>query len=201
MSSKPITLYGFSYGDRSGRVRWLFEELGIAYEDHMLSWDLMEHRSPEYLKINPMGTVPTVRFDGRSLCETGAICLTFVDLHPQKGLAPQPGSPLRAEYYQWMFFATSTLEPLMEKLWRAREAKDHAAEAQASEEFKAAALLLESALSGKTYLVGNEFSAADIMIGSLLNWGDFLIKLSPVFKIYFEKLKARPACRKSRIFT
>lgn len=211
MSTKnQVVLYGFAYGDRSGRIRWLFEELGIPYEDHFLSWDRQEQRSTEYLSINPMGRVPTVTFDGGVLYESAAICLTFADLYPAKGLAPAVGSPARAAYYQWISFASSTLEPIIEKIWRLNkdQGKDQSksqnkiqldAEA-AFEELKAASIVLESALSGRNYLVGGEFSAADIMIGGLMNWGDALLKTSPVFKVYFDRLKARPACKRARIF-
>jgi glutathione S-transferase len=89
---------------------------------------------------------------------------------------------------------------MLEKMWRAKEAKNVELENATREELQAAAIVLESGLSGKNYLVGNEFSAADIMVGSLLNWGDTLLKMSPVFKTYFERLKARPACKSSRIF-
>jgi glutathione S-transferase len=199
-SNKVVTLYGFTYGDRSGQIRWLFEELGVTYEDHLLSWEARENRSAEYLKMNPMGRIPTVKFGGRAMQESGAIVLTFADLYPEKALAPAVGSPNRMDFYQWLFFASATLEPMLEKMWRAKESKNTDLENITREELKGAAIVLESGLSGKDYLIGNEFSAADIMVGSLLNWGDTLIKMSPVFKTYFERLKARPACKRSRIF-
>jgi glutathione S-transferase len=198
--NKLVTLYGFAYGDRSGRIRWLFEELGVNYEDHFLNWESQEHKSAEYLKLNPMGRVPTIRYEGRTFQEAGAICMNFTDMYSSKGLAPNIDSPLRADYYQWIFFASSTLEPLLEKMWRAKEAKDTKAEDGLGEDLKAASIMLETALSGRNFLVGNEFSTADIMIGSILNWNEAFLRLSPMFKPYFERLKARPACRRSRIF-
>jgi glutathione S-transferase len=99
-----ITLYGMP-GTRAGRVRWVLEELGLPYREVTLDRAKGEHRRPEYLGINPLGRVPALVDGDFVLTETAAICLHLAEQHPERGLAPRPGTPERARMNQWLFLA------------------------------------------------------------------------------------------------
>src|SRR5687767_6241772 len=102
------------YGSRSTAslvVHWLLIELDIPHTLHLLDFDKNEQKSPEYLKLNPAGVVPTLMQDGQTITEAPAIVMHLADSHPQAGLAPVPGSPERAQYYRWMLFMANTLQP------------------------------------------------------------------------------------------
>ncbi|TQT69528.1 glutathione S-transferase, partial [Xanthomonas perforans] len=88
-------------------VHWLLIELDIPHALHPLDFERGEHKSPQYLALNPAGVVPTLVLDGQVLTEAAAIVLQLVDLHPQAGLAPAVGTPERAAYYKWMFFCAN----------------------------------------------------------------------------------------------
>lgn len=105
-----VVLYG-SKSTASLVVHWLLIELGIEHELRLLDFDKREQKSPNYLAINPQGRVPTLVIDGLPLTEAAAITMHLADLHPAAGLAPAVGSPLRAQYYRWMFFCANTLQP------------------------------------------------------------------------------------------
>src|SRR5262245_44577236 len=105
-----ITLYGGASA-ASTVVHWMLIELGVPHELRLFDIDRREHRTPEYLKLNPAGTVPTLVLDGLVLTETGAIAMHLADLHPERELVPPVGTPERAFYYQWMFFMANTVQP------------------------------------------------------------------------------------------
>src|SRR5262245_47990760 len=105
-----ITLYGGASA-ASTVVHWLLIELGVPHELKLFDIDRGEHRTPEYLRLNPAGTVPTLLLDGLVLTETAAIAMHLGDLYPERGLAPAVGTPERAVYYQWMFFMANTVQP------------------------------------------------------------------------------------------
>src|SRR6185437_387489 len=85
-------------------VHWLLLELSVPFEYRWLDLEKREHKSPEYLKINPAGVVPTLLVDGRPIREAAAIAMYLAEAFPALDLAPPPGTPERASYYQWMFF-------------------------------------------------------------------------------------------------
>jgi glutathione S-transferase len=105
-----ITLYGAASA-ASTVVHWLLIELGLPHELKLFDIDRREHRTPEYLKLNPAGTVPTLVLGGLVLTETAAIAMHLGDLHPERALAPAVGTAERAIYYQWMFFMANTVQP------------------------------------------------------------------------------------------
>ena len=92
-------------------VHWLLIELDLPHELVLLDFDKREQKSPEYLKLNPAGVVPTLVIDGLVICEAAAIIMHLGDLVPGRDLVPPAATPQRAQYYQWMFFMANTLQP------------------------------------------------------------------------------------------
>lgn len=178
-----------------GRViRWMLEETGIPYQTQVVNYG-PDMKSPAYLAINPMGKVPALRHGGMVVTECAAICAYLADAFPAAGLAPAPGSMDRGAYYRWLFFAAGPLE-------QATTARSMGWITPADREgmvgFGTLATTLdtlEAAIAGKTYLVGDTFSAADIYVGSHLGWGMQFgsIEKRPVFTAYWAHLSARPA--------
>lgn len=200
----PIKIYCMANQDRSDRVRWLLEELQVPYEDHYLNKKKGEMTSPEYLKLNPMGRVPTIVDSGTVVFESAAICIYLADKYSQKiQLAPELSSPLRAEYLQWMVWSTASLESAIARMFthvRTEEEKaaTHAfVKSQCENYIKALLPILEK----QDYILKSGFSAADIMLAAVLPgaW-DFIIEPYPAMKAYMERLMKRPAAIKTKVF-
>ena len=200
-----IQLYGFS-GTRSLRATWALEEVGADYT--FINVDLKQgaHKQPEYLRVNPAGKVPTLVDGDLVLTESAAICTYIGEKFPVSGLVP-PATQLadRAHYFQWCFFVMSELEA---PLWTMakhtfvlpEERRVPAIIDTAMWEFARAAALLAQHLEGREYAVGNQFTAADILLGSSLNWArsNKLPLESSALKAYADRLSARPALVRAR---
>lgn len=106
--SDTLTLYGFGLSDRSGKVRWLCHELGIAVDEQRIKPG--DHRKPPYTDLNPYGMIPTVVWRGETLIESTAICTTIAEQYPDSGLVVAPGEPERATWLQWMATFAETFE-------------------------------------------------------------------------------------------
>lgn len=185
---------------RSIRPRWLLEELGVPYELVTLDMSKQEHKAPDYLKIHPHGALPALVDGDLALMESAAICAYLADKYPEKRLAPPVGSPARGPYYQWIVYTIATMEPPLIDVFmntvRLPEAERSPAKVEAGRvAWKKVAEVLSGALQGKQYLLGNEFSTADVMVGSTLAWGQFLGLLEgfPVLQEYVGRLASRPA--------
>lgn len=190
---------------RSVRPRWLLEEIGAPYEVVRLSLKEGENKRPDYLKIHPHGAVPALVDGDLAMFESSAICMYLADKFPEKHLAPAVGTPARARYYQWMVYAMATLEPPVLQVFlntvMLPEAQRSAEVAEAGKKgFAAVADVLTAALAGKTYLLGEQFSAADVMIGSTLGWSSFmgLLEGRPELQAYVERLTQRPAYQRAQ---
>lgn len=194
----------FNKYTRATRPRHLLEELGIPYEIVPIDLSKGEHRSPAYLQIHPHGRVPALEHDGQIIIESAAICLYLADLFPEKGLAPAPGSSARGAYYQWIVYAVATLEePVVRTFTQHRKPeaeRDEAALHDAQADFDACAAVLSAALDGKDWLLGEQFSAADVMVGSILAWSERmgLVRAWPVLQGYVARLASRPAFQAAR---
>ena len=159
-----------------------------------------EHKRAEYMKIHPHGAVPALVDDDVAMFESAAICMYLADKYADKRLAPAPGSPERAAYYQWVVYSIATLEPpvlqvLMHTVMLPEAQRSAEAAQEGRTKFKDVARVLTQALRGKEFLVGNRFSAADVMIGSTLAWAHLLGLLTdqPALEEYAKQLSARPA--------
>ena len=185
---------------RSVRPRWLLEEIGAPYTLVRLDMSKGEHKSPEYMKIHPHGAVPALVDGDLTLFESAAICAYLADKFPEKHMAPAVGTPARGLYYQWMFYTMATLEPpVIEVVLHTvmlPEAQRSAAAAEAGRtKFTQVAQVLEQALAGKSFILGDQFSVADVMVGSTLGWAQMMGILSghPVLEAYVGRLATRPA--------
>jgi glutathione S-transferase len=185
-------------GTRADRVKALLDELGVDWE--LVSLDLAqgENKQPHYLAVHPHGWVPALRDGDVTLFETAAICLHLADRDPSNRLSPEPSSPERALYYQWMVYAVATLEPAIAdvylQLMKDEDARDEAILASGRERFAASADVLTNALAGP-YLLASGFSAADVLIGHMLIWADAMGLLAgrETLQMYAARIRARPA--------
>jgi glutathione S-transferase len=182
---------------RSFSALWLMEETGQPYERMLTDLSKGEHKSPEYLEINPMGKVPALRDGEATLAEAAAICAYVAERYPQANLSPPIGDPLRAKYLYWLFFSPGCIEPAMVQLATKIEMNPTAAGwGDAQRVFD----VLDAALSKGPWLLGEAFSAADIMVGSGLNFAVRLFKMAPSrpsFDRYLDRCAARPAFQRA----
>lgn len=194
------TLYG-STSTASLVVHWLLIELGIEHELVLLDFDTREHKSADYLALNPAGRVPTLLIDGQVLTEAAAIALYLADRHPQAALLPAVGAPARGEAYRWMFWCANTLQPAYRAWFYAHEAAGgeciEAVRAMARQQLESAWQHVATHLqSGGPYLLGDAPSVVDFMLVMLMRWSRNMPTPSdhwPVLKAYADRLKARPA--------
>jgi glutathione S-transferase len=182
-------------------VAFLLEELRVSYERRVLDLVGGENKQPAYLAVHPHGLVPALRDDDTVVYETAAICLYLADRYGEPRLAPEPGSPDRAAYYQWAVYSVATLEPALADLWIQRQSR--AGErcglyAATSERFRSSADVLSTALAAP-YLVGGRFTAADVLVGSMLVWAQAmeLLDRHPRLAEYAARVAARPAFGRS----
>jgi len=190
---------------RSVRPRWLLEEIGAPYELITLDHAKGEDKTPAYLKIHPHGAVPAFVDGDLAMFESAAICLYLADKFPDKHLAPAIGTPARGLYYQWMLYSIATLEPpvlqiFMNTVMLPEAERSAAAVEQGRKTFGEVANVLSQALAGKPFLLGQQFSAADVMIGSTLGWGQFmgLLEGRPELGAYVKRLSERPAFQRAQ---
>ena len=149
-------------------VRWMLEEVGVPYEQRLLEYaDSM--KAPEYLAINPMGKVPAIVHDGKVVTECAAICAYLADAFPQAALAPAPDK--RADYYRWLFFAAGPLETAVTNHALHWDPSPQQSRMAGYGSFEQAIDPLEFAVAGKSFLAGDQFSAADVYMGSHIDWG------------------------------
>jgi glutathione S-transferase len=182
---------------RSFTALWLMEETGKPYERVLTDISTGAQKKPEYLAINPMGKVPALKDGEATLGEAAAICAYVADRYPETKLAPDPTDPLRAKYLQWLFFSPSCIEPALIQIFTKLEVPTStAAWGSAAQVFD----VLDAALEKGPWILGDGFSAADITIGSGLNYAVRLFKMvpsRPSFDAYIERCIARPAFQRA----
>lgn len=198
-----IQIYGFPF-TRSTRATWALEEVGAEYQFIPVNLALGEHKKPEFLKVNPGGKVPALVDGDLILTESAAICTYIGEKFPVSGLVPSDIAD-RAHYFQWCFFAMSELEtPLWTKAKHTQflpeERRVPAVAETCDWEFLRAANTLAQHLEGREYVVGNRFTAADILLGGTLNWARKAdVNLgSAVLEAYADRIAARPALIRAR---
>jgi glutathione S-transferase len=188
---------------RSVRIVWLLEELGLPYE---LRTAPLEPPAPRpFAQKTPSGKVPTIDDDGMILFESGAILEYILEKYGNGRLMPPPGSPLRGSFLQWVHFAEGTLFTGLGNIaWHTRFKQDAEALADAIGDYRTWAQAgldsLERQLTGKRFVLGEEFSGADIMLGyTLLVAKAFgvLTERYPAVNAYLARLAERPALRKA----
>ena len=180
---------------RGRMVRWMLEETGRPYRTELLDY-ATTMKAPAYRAINPMGKVPALRHGDAVITETAAICTYLADAFPDSGLAPPPGSKLRAPYYRWLYFAAGPLEAAASNKAMGFVVPPERERMMGYGNYALAMDTLERAVSqSDDYLVGNKFSAADVYVGCQIGFGmQFgMFEKRPAFEAYWARLTARPA--------
>jgi len=182
---------------RSFTTLWLMEEAGQPYEKVLIDISTGAQKKPDYLAVNPMGKVPALTDGDVAIAESAAICAYVADRYPQAGLAPPIGDPRRGKYLQWLFFAPSCIEPaILQAYLKLEIPPSSAAWGSTAQTFDA----LDQALSKGPWLLGNDFTAADVAIGAGMNFAIRLFKTVPTrpnFDRYLDACAARPAFQRA----
>jgi glutathione S-transferase len=182
---------------RSGATRILLEELGAPYDLHVLNLKQNEQRAPAYLAVNPMGKVPAIVHDDALVTEQPAIFIHLADLFPEAGLAPALGDPLRGPYLRWLAFYGSSFEPAINDIAMKREPAPPVMCPYG--DFDTMLATLTRQLRAGPYLLGERFSAADVLWGTALGWTT-MFKLGPELPevmAYIDRVSSRPAARRA----
>ncbi|MCJ7599063.1 MAG: glutathione S-transferase family protein [Methyloceanibacter sp.] len=188
-----LTLY-HAAPSRSSIVRWMLEEVGEPYDLHVLNLMNGEQKAPDYLAINPMGKVPALKHGDIVITEAAAICTYLADAFPKAGLGVPIGDPNRGVYLKWLFFAPSCIEPAVTD--RAFPRKEEPRRGMLGYgDFDTVMDVVAKAVEPGPYLMGEQFTAADVVVGSQLRWGMMfdLLPKRPEFVAYVMRLEQRPA--------
>ncbi len=182
---------------RSTRALWLLEELGVPFDLTVMSRE--DKQTPEYLALHPLGRSPVLEEEGGPVFESAALVLHLADQHLDAGLIAPLGSHERALQYQWCFFGMTDIEgalmDIARQIWKDSGEPDTDIVERATERFVATAGVIEAAVGDGEYLVGNAFSVADIIVGSVLGFARTgkLTELPAGVVPYVDRLEARPA--------
>ena len=175
-------------------VRWMLEEVGHPYETVVLDYE-SGMKSPDYLAINPMGKVPAIRHGDTIVTEGAAICAYLADMFPDAGLAPPSGNERRGPYYRWLFFAAGPVEAAVTAKSLGLLAPEDKRSMAGYGSFEDTIDALESAVRDGPYICGDQFTAADVYVGSQIGWGMMFGTMDkrPAFEEYFARISSRPA--------
>jgi glutathione S-transferase len=192
-----LTLYHAS-PSRSSIVLWMLEELGQPYDIHLLSLSNGDNRRPDYLAVNPMGKVPALKHGDTVITEVAAICTYLADEFPAAKLNVPVGTPRRGVYLKWLFFGPSCMEAAV--VDRAAPRKEEPRRAMLGYgDFDTTMNVVAAAVEKGPWLMGEQFTAADVVIGSNVRWG-MMFKMVPErkeFVDYASRIAARPAAQRS----
>jgi glutathione S-transferase len=192
-----LTLYHAS-PSRSSIVLWMLEEIGEPYDVKLLKLSAGDNMKPDYLAINPMGKVPALKHGDTVITEVAAICTYLADEFPDKKLNIPVGTPKRGVYLKWLFFGPGCMEPAV--IDRAAPRKEEARRAMLGYgDFDTTMNVVAKAVEKGPWLMGDQFTAADVVIGSNIRWGT-IFKLIPErkeFLDYAARVAARPAAQRA----
>ena len=179
-------------------VRWMLEEVGEPYRTQLVEYG-PSMKGEAFRAINPMGKVPALSHGGNIVTETAAICAYLADAFPAAGLAPPPGSFLRAPYYRWLFFAAGPVESAVLNKSMGVEVPPEKSGMAGYGTYETMLDVLEGAVSSTEYVAG-AFSAADVYLGSQIGWGLMFgtIEKRPAFEAYAARISQRPAAIRAR---
>jgi glutathione S-transferase len=194
--SEPIILYTNPMS--RGRIaHWMLEEVGVPYRIELVDFDRGTQKSPELLALNPMGKVPTIVHGGVVVTEAAAVCTYLGDAFPGAGLAPTIDDARRGTYLRWMFFAAACAEAALTDKSSPR-ANPPPSRSLGYGSYDDVLDTLAYALEPGPYILGEQFSAADVYVGSVIGWGLIVQNLEPrpIFRAYAERLDERPAMQR-----
>lgn len=186
------------------RPRWLLEELELPYTLERRTLSPADLKNPEYLKLHPLGQVPALVDGDVTVIESAAICMYLADRDPGRAYLPGDDPAARAGYYQWIFWAMDTVGPLVHPVYlRWFMAADDQKASVASDAERAAMdrvlAPVAAALAGRPFLLGDRLTAADVILGGVLQWCEAagLLAGTPVVREYHERLRGRPAYQRA----
>lgn len=193
-----LTLY-HAPQTRSSAVLMLLEELAAPFELKLINLKAGEQRQPAYLAVNPMGKVPAIIDRGQLVTETVAIFLHLADRFPAAGLAPDLADPLRGPYLRWMVYYAAAFEPAI--IDRANQHAPSQPSMSAYGDFDTMFITLNRQLAIGPWLLGDRFTAADVLWGSALSWTTRfqLVPLTAEVSAYIERFNARPIVQQVRV--
>ena len=190
-----LTLFHHPFSRAAGVV-WTLEEIGRPYELRFVDMMAGKHKAPDLVALNPMGKLPILQDDDVVVTEAAAIALYLGDRYALGTLAPAPDDPRRGTYLRWSLFAPSVIEP-------GTLAKSSGWQFKPSQagwgEYETMLRAMETALDGRDFILGKEFSIADCIFGGTVRYmlRFKLIEERPVFKAYAERLAQRPALQRA----
>ncbi len=174
------------------------EEIGEPYDIHLLSLSKGENRAGDYLAVNPMGKVPALKHGDTVITEAAAICAYLADEFPRATLNVPIGTPRRGVYLKWLFFGPTCIEAAM--IDRANPRKEEPRRAMLGYgDFGTVMDVTAKVVANGLHLMGEQFTAADVVVGSTLRWGMMfkLVPERPEFTAYVARLAARPALQRA----
>lgn len=187
----------FNPMSRAVTTDWMLKELDVRHEQIVIDISTGENNSPEYRKINPMGKLPAL-VDGETVVtEVAAICAYLADKFPEKRLAPEAGSADRATYYRYLFVAGNTIEPALSL---AACGIEHPRPSSAGwGDISRVLATIETMTPDIGWALGEQFTAADIVFGGLLDFAVAfgLLEASSNVANYVERIRGRPAYRET----
>jgi glutathione S-transferase len=183
---------------RGRMAHWMMEEIGEPYETVWLDYGT-SMKSADYLAVNPMGKVPAVKHGDAVITETAAICTYLADAFPAKNLMPPPGHPARAPYFRWLFFTAGPVESAVLAKALKWEVPEGRAATAGFGSYGDTLNALEKALHPGPYICGEQFTAADVYVGSQIGWGMMFgaIEKRPAFEAYVGRTRSRPAAQRA----
>ena len=179
-------------------VRWMLEEIGAPYETEILGFG--PPMQGEYRSLNPMAKVPAIRHGEAVVTEAAAICAYLAEAFPDAGLAPQPGTPARAEFLRWLFFAAGPVEAATTNAALQVSVPEERLGMVGYGSLERVTATLTDWLEDRRWFAGDAFSAADVYAGSQVAWG-LQFKTLPanaVLTAYAERITSRPAAVRAR---
>ena len=198
MTTKPQVTFFHSPNTRSTGALALLEELGANYKLHVLNQKANEQRGAAYLAINPMGKVPAVMHGDALVTEQVAVYLYLADLYPEAGITPAIGDALRGPYLRWMAFYGSCFEPAI--VDRAQKNPPPSPSMSPYGDYDTMLKTLTDQLGKGTYMLGEKFTAVDVLWGTALTWITMfqLVPEMPVIRAYIDRINARPAVARAQ---
>jgi len=186
---------------RSFTTLWMMEEAGQPYERVLIDITQGAQSDASYRAVNPMAKVPALQDGDATIAEQAAICAYVAERYPEAGLTPPVGDPARAKFLYWLFFYSGCMEPAVVQMTTKLEMPSSTAGwGEASRVFN----VLDEALSKSgPWLLGERFSAADVMVGSGLHFFTRVFKAVPArpsFDAYIDRCMARPAFQRALAF-
>ena len=193
----PELIFYTNPQSRGQTVRWMLEELGAPYETVLLDYETTM-KAPEYLAVNPMGKVPAIRHGDQVVTEAAAICAYLADSFPDAGLAPPVAD--RGDYYRWLFFTAGPTEAAITNAFMKVEPTDRQKAMLGYGCMDDVVQALETAVAGKEFVAGSRFSAADVYVGSQIDFGLMFgtLPASPKLEAYVAPLRERDAYKRAK---